>query len=467
MMTTPTADNFDRLAKALILRHEVTYPCARQMLGEFTLHLECGDDIRGSAALQAALLTAVNTGKRAFRGGVTVAMPEHVELLVPWPGTKTLNETALEQGAVAAADDVRKSTASLVFGGADAPAASLRVVCDGWRGGVMPSDMTHEFEPGADFALGGVYAGALGVARAFLSASRISNRDLVEPAGLSLWRPDVDWLSSGAMGPVLDALPAKLWLLGLGHLGQAYAWTLGLLPFATPSKTMLFLQDHDTVVEANWSAGLLCERDQVGRHKTRLCAEWLERRGFRTRIVERPFDESIRRLIDEPRIALCGFDNAGSRRLLEDPGFELVVEAGLGGTLDRFDRIVLHTFPDAASSARNTWPPSTNDSQPVDPALLGLSKAKCGMLVEEVTGKAISSSFTGACAGALVLAEILKAIHGGERREFLVYHLRDPELPGFVCQTENYQLRVARNGLVKASVTSSLRMMPNPYTETA
>ena len=57
MTTIPTADNFDRLAKALILRHEVTYLRARQMLGELTLHLECGDDIRGSAALQAALLT--------------------------------------------------------------------------------------------------------------------------------------------------------------------------------------------------------------------------------------------------------------------------------------------------------------------------------------------------------------------------------------------------------------------------
>lgn len=451
-MPPPTADTFDRLAKALILRHKTTYSGACQMLGDFTLHLKCCDDIRGSAALQAALLTAINTGKRAFRGGVTVEMPDHVNLILPWPVTKTLNETALELGAIASAPNPRGFTRSLAFGRAHATDTSLRVVCDGWRGGVIPANLTCEFQPGVDFALGGVFAGALGVARAFLSASQISNRDPEAPTGLSLWRPEVDWMSDRGKGPILESLPEKLWFLGLGHLGQAYAWTLGLLPFAVPSDAILFLQDYDTVVDANWSAGLLCERNSVGHHKTRLCAEWLERRGFRTRIVERPFDASIRRLTNEPRVALCGFDNAESRRLLENADFELVVEAGIGGTLDRFDKIVLHTFPEAATSARDTWPVATKDVQSFDAALLGGTTAKCGMVIEEITGKAISSSFVGACAGALVLAEVLKSIHGGERREFLVHHLRDPELPRPLNRFENYQIRVARNGLVKASI---------------
>ena len=29
-------------------------------------------------------------------------------------------------------------------------------------------------------------------------------------------------------------LPAALWLLGLRHLGQAYAWTIRMLPYANP-----------------------------------------------------------------------------------------------------------------------------------------------------------------------------------------------------------------------------------------
>jgi len=457
-MTVPTPNNFDRLAKAIMLRHQVTYQRAREMLAEFTLHLKCGEDIRGSAALQAALLTAINTGKRAFRGGVTLNIPTKVDLLLPWPGTETLNETALELGAVEATCSGHESSCSLVFGAATASNECLRVICDGWRGGVVPSHVNPDFHAGADFALGGVFAGGLAVCRAFMSVAQISNRDATEPIGLSLWRPDICWLSDGGTGPILRELPEKLWLLGLGHLGQAYTWTLGLLPFADASKATIYLQDHDVLAEANWSAGLLCEHDCIGRLKTRLCAAWLERRGFRTRLIERPFDETIRRSTDEPRIALCGFDNAESRRLLEDPGFELVIECGLGGTLDRFDRIILHTFPEASTTARNSWPQIANDKQDVDLSLFDIPQVKCGMVLNAIAGKAISSSFTGACASALVIAEVLKAIHGGDRREFLAYQIRDPERPGVVEKSENYQLRVARNGLVKAIATEAAQV---------
>jgi hypothetical protein len=184
--------------------------------------------------------------------------------------------------------------------------------------------------------------------------------------------------------------------------------------------------------------------------KTRLGAEWLERRGFRTRIIERHFDEHTKRRDGDPRIALCGFDNAASRRLLEEAGFDLVVESGIGGTLDRFDRIVLHTFPEASAKASDIWAQETRAEPSVDPSLFGEMDSQCGMVLQEIAGKAISSSFTGACASALVMAEVLKAIHGGGRREFLSLQLRDFERPESPPSDDNYQLRVVRNGLVNA-----------------
>lgn len=341
-----------------------------------------------------------------------------------------------------------KIRGSLIFGTIREGSNGIRVLCDGWRAALVPSGHATELQKGADFALGGVFAGGFAVARTFLSAVQISHRDIVEPVGFSLWRPDLCWLDAGAAGPELQSLPAKLWLLGLGHLGQAYAWTLGLLPFNSETATTLYLQDYDVVEVGNWSAGLLCEENQVGRLKTRVAAEWLERRGFETRLIERPFDINTVRMVNEPRVALCGFDNPESRQILEDIGFELVVDAGLGSSIDHFDRIVLRTFPDASQKPRDIWARLVAEISPLDAALFEQHEGECGIVFQEIAGKAISSSFTGACASALVLSEVLKALHDGKRSEFITIQLRDLELPVSPFRDECYQLRVARNGSV-------------------
>jgi hypothetical protein len=46
-------------------------------------------------------------------------------------------------------------------------------------------------------------------------------------------------------------------LLGLGHLGQAYAWTLGMLPYARPGEVQLGLVDFDRIIGANTAPQLL------------------------------------------------------------------------------------------------------------------------------------------------------------------------------------------------------------------
>ena len=428
-------------------RHHVPYARALEMLRALKLHLVCGEEIRGSAALQGALLTSVNTGKRAFRGGVTVEISPEVPLCVPWPKHSFLNQVVEDLGAELVQSAPGGHSRVLAFGTTPGPEADLRVTCDGWRGGVSPSNLVPAFRCGPDFALGGIFAGALAVSRSFLSASEIVRRDVTEPIGFSLWRPDLSWLCDDAIGPSLEGLPSKLWLLGLGHLGQAYVWTIGLMPFPAQSS-LLLLQDFDQVEKGNWSAGLLCENKDVGTPKTRMCAQWLEQRDFRTQIVERPFDENTKRNVEEPRVALCGFDNAESRRFLENAGFDLIVECSLGATVERYDRIVLRTFPDASEKARDIWKKDSVEEPSVDIALLEQPNQECGIVLDAIAEKAISSSFTGACASALVLAEVLKAIHGGRRCEILVTELRHLDRPDNPYRDEAYQLRVARNGMV-------------------
>jgi hypothetical protein len=452
----PSEDSFCRLSRAIIEKHRCTYAEALRILGGLRLNLMCDEKIRGSAALQAALVTAINAGKRSFLGGVSVSMPPEVANLLPWPGAVTLNDLAAELGGPPGKPLFSPSTHTLYFGAATDPVEDgLTVVCSGWRGGVAPAEQAVSVDSPHDFALGGVLAGSLGVAKGFLRVSGLSSRFVDGPQGLSLWRPDLDWRSPESDGPRLELLPLNLWLLGLGHLGQAYVWNLGLLPYPRFRPATVFLQDYDRVVAANWNAGLLCGEMSPGRYKTRLCDGWLEARGFGTRIIERPFDELTRRNGEEPLIALCGFDNLKSRSLLEGAGFDLVVECGLGGDTENFDDIVLHTFPEASQTASDIWGRGIGGMGSASGGALANAFGDlkdCGILLATLEGKAISSSFVGAYAGALVVGELLRGLHGGVRCELIKAHLRSNDPHGVVLLQEVYQNRLARSGYVDLGI---------------
>ena len=91
--------------------------------------------------------------------------------------------------------------------------------------------------------------------------------------------------------PELSLLPARLWLIGLGHLGQAYLWALGLLPFARPQDLRLVLQDIDIITPSTESTSVLSNAALIGQKKTRVMAAWAERRGF----LRQPFTNGCSR----------------------------------------------------------------------------------------------------------------------------------------------------------------------------
>src|SRR5579871_199477 len=75
---------------------------AKQLFQGYRLVIEVGPDIAGSATLQAAVLTAVNTGRRCFLGGVLVVGDLAARLLVPWRRSGTLAEAVVDlQGQIA------------------------------------------------------------------------------------------------------------------------------------------------------------------------------------------------------------------------------------------------------------------------------------------------------------------------------------------------------------------------------
>ncbi len=191
-----------------------------------------------------------------------MGLPTDVALRVRWSSAATLNDVARALGAEDMQQTNAATTTSLNVGNPRNAADGMRVVFDGWRAVLVPAGHNENITGARDFALAGIFAGAFSVAHTFLNAAGIIHREIDEPVGISLWRPDLCWRDPDATGPALENLPAKLWLLGLGHLGQAYAWTISLLPFASPPASTIYLQDFDVVEEGNWSAGLFYHRRQ-------------------------------------------------------------------------------------------------------------------------------------------------------------------------------------------------------------
>lgn len=269
--------------------------------------------------------------------------------------------------------------------------------------------------------LSGVLAASLGVSELFLSFAEINIEASRRAVALSLWRPDLNVCDPAALGLQVQFLPRELWALGLGHLGNAYLWSLATLPHREPGVVEIFLNDFDRVEPENVETGVIFNARDVGAFKTRACAAWLETRGFQTRIVERRFDTGFRCRKDEPRLALCGFDTNPARRDLPTAEFLRVVESGLGGSADNFDTISVHTLPNPRP-AIELWPDisAEEDAKQIEhrtrmarenAAYARMDRDEYGRY--DLAGQSVAVPFVGSTAACLVLAEALRLLHGG------------------------------------------------------
>lgn len=437
-MSWPQPDRLHRTGKALVDSGRAKDPeHARQILESLVLQVAVGADLAADPAAQASLATIVNAGCRAFLGGVHVQLDDDPLLATGWTSGVTAGDVARRFGGQVVgrlAND--RPTLTVARPAAPTGAPLLHVTYSGWVGGVVESPDAQLLDPG--MALAGITAGALGVSEVFqhqLGASVPGRRDV----GISLWRPDLSWRDPDAAGPALDYLPSRLWLLALGHLGQAYAWSLGMLPFADPTEVHIGLVDFDDVIDGNTATQLLVTQDDIGTRKTRVVAAALERLGLRTTIVERAFDDQFRPDLarGEPTTALAGFDKREPRLLLGGDRFDRVVDCGLGaGPVDYLD-MVLHSFPatetPAAAFAAKTPTPHRAASLPAayEAEIARQTEAgadedavRCGML--DIAGVSVGAAFVGAFAGSLVVADLLRLLHGGIDLSVVAVDLRDP-----------------------------------------
>lgn len=414
-------DSFHRVAKLFADSGEArTIEAAEDMLSSYGVRVVLGDRVRRDPALQVIALTVINTASRTFLGNVQIE--PGADLVLCAPG---FEGTPLSQFVDWAHVEHRPSEASktwpeICVGETDA-SATAGAICpwaDGWAFGLG----VRRLRSNSYFAPACVAAGGLAVSEAF-SVLRADNpysgRRSLE---LSLWSPGT---SGDEIGPEQSIEVPGAWLVGLGHLGQAYAWTLG---FMQPAEdAILVLQDIDTVTKSTLSTSVLTGPKDVRQRKTRLVARWLEARGYQTTLVERRFDEHQRVAAMEPRVALFGVDNAAARRVVEGAGFSTVIDAGLGSGFRDFRAIRLRTFP-GPSSAASLWATAAEGTAVTTAhayqALLAKGADPCG--VTTLATRDVGAPFVGCVTAGYVVAELLRRQVGVGSHAVIDLNLRDP-----------------------------------------
>jgi hypothetical protein len=406
-------DSLNRMAKIdLDTGHAPTVEAALARMRGHTLQIAVGPEASTSAAHQAALLTLVNITRRFALGGVMVSGCPTAPSLTTSIYGDTLTEAVITLGG--RVERLDRDLPTIIIGSADTDAERCcTVTFEGWRGGVVGRGRTRLNET-TTVITAAVLAAAFGAAEGFamLRGEVEAGRRSV---GLSLWRPSMDWKDVASDGPMLAALPDHLWVLGLGHLGQAFLWNLLVLPYARPARVRLTLQDTDVITTSTDSTSILAQVGMVGEFKTRAMARVLEARGFTTTLIERPFDGRFQSdpSID-PAALICGVDNALARSRLETAGFPLIVEAGLGNSAQDFRAMRLHTFPSEGKRAADVWmrspPASAKVDVPAYQALASDARDPCGLA--RLAGTAVGAPFVGAIASSLMLGQLLRQLAG-------------------------------------------------------
>jgi hypothetical protein len=408
---------------------------AMALLRQFGLTIFVGPGISNSTDQQVALLSLINAARRTFLAGVEVVGLPDVKSL-----TRLASRYLLKQAVVAYGGRVVSQPnplwPSALIGECALPASRLpcwRLTWAGWRGGVIPARDNRCLQENEAIALAPMLAAAVCAAEAFAYHAGDHAMAGRRSLGLSLWKPSADWLTADATEPRLSWLPSRLWIIGLGNLGQAFAWALASLPYDIARDVQLVLQDYDRIAKSNDSTSVLSFVRDIGRRKARVVGKWLDTLGFETFLNESRFGPWTRRASDDPAVALCGVDNALARTALEQPGFGLVIEAGLGAGPESFRSLSLHTFP-ASRSPEEIWskqvgvPNESVEAMPAYQAIKRQGVDECGLA--QLASRTVGVPFVGLIAAVLVVSELLRRLHGGIGLELVsgsVAALRDIE----------------------------------------
>lgn len=417
---------------------------AEDILYKLNLTIILGDELLENLNLRCALSSVINSGKRAFKGGIKIVNSEaYLDVELPGYVNSTLGDL-IKKADVYTSTSYEIDDQCICIGHPALNENHIELKANSWQGGIIPFGQSTILPETRNFSLAGNLAAGFAVAYCFMNEIGIM-RNIKKPLGISLWRPDLDWLDKNANGPDIHYLPNKYWIVGLGHLGQSFQWVLSQLPIETINSVEVTLQDFDRINKANFSAGLLSEFDSFGRMKTRVSGSFLEQHGFQTRIIERVFDKTVKfSPEDDPAIVLCGVDSAIARKNMDQKSFPMFLDSGLGGSLATFDSMVINNF--MVKELDNSLF-ETTESNVIHRGIDNIEKHEyeCGVL----STKAISSSFIGLINSAFVFSEVIRSFNQGKAYETIDFSFREFDDLIAISDDDSYDLELLKYGKIE------------------
>lgn len=385
---------------------------------------------------QAAAMAVAACGMRMFRGGIYLRSVPEIAVTIGAGIGQPLQRALEALGARRTGEP--PAQALHVHIGVNGGFSDLHVAASGWTSIVSPKPFREVLV--TSNAMAGTLAGAIAVSECFrrlalgaADAGRVLQQ-------VNAWEPGSDFIQDGT----IQRVPSALWILGCGNLGQATLFSLPLLPFADRAAVKIFLQDFDQSGPENLSTQLLTTYEWIGHRKAAMAARYLNSFGFDAFSIERRFSNGHGPLADEPRIALVGVDNPQARRAVASAGFDLVIDAGLGGTPAEIFDLSLYAFP-GKQDANTIWDPTK------DAGVGNEMPERYRRLVQEgvidmcgattIAGQAVGVPSTALAAAAIQLAQLCRALARGS-----------------YC--DSVDLRTARTGDAQRSVFEAGLVLP-------
>ena len=140
---TAIGDSLHRLVKLAMDTGEAeSLEEAEKLFMTYRLGVSVGDDVGHSQTLQAALLTIVNSARRCLLGGIEVEGAAGMNLMVPMPPYRSLEEAVAGLGG-RVVRSIGPDVPLVAVGNAQPTIGrrfAIRVTFEGWSAGILPLD---------------------------------------------------------------------------------------------------------------------------------------------------------------------------------------------------------------------------------------------------------------------------------------------------------------------------------------
>jgi len=423
-MNIDSIQHINRASIAIAEKHGLELDDSLRLLNEAELWLVAGKDIATSIPLQSAYLTAINAGKRTFLKGIKCVIGKDIPNLLPIRAN-SFNDLIKMYGGQIQTEKPGDTDLKLTFGKPAIDVNSFEIICNGWQAGVnVFNDRRIELSSSnTNATIGGIAAAALGLFYMFNRKFGIIDHFHELSSGVSLWDLGVDekWYKPEYEGPGEINYPKQIWCVGLGHLGQAYLWTLGLM---YKNHCLIALQDGDTIDEENLGSQVLCSKDDIGLPKARVCSQFLTSIGFQTQIIEKPFvkEDQYHDWSTAYRILLNGVDNVKTRRIIDPSCFDVSLDGGTNGKLELFDSFTMKNLGLQDKKPAEIWE-ETIGNEVLHKNLYARTEKEhgCGQLINI----GISTPFVGLFSAAIIVSELLRSINKGKAYSSVSVQMRD------------------------------------------